>query len=205
MAELAHIKQAGDQLIAVFDDGTQKLAYPTQASLWIVKGVPPTPPPPPTPTIYNPWASWPVSSGGDWPGHGSYSLGGLDYPLPYGTELPAPANGTLQTSGGAGEWAAGWVGSAGRRSILHLDSAYPRLHGFSESSGRAIDHEGDLVAIVFQHQSAFGTDGQHYNLGEICGVSGASANGSNYGGEVHLHVHGLNALGQRMDFTKFVP
>jgi hypothetical protein len=69
---------------------------------------------------YNPWSGYRISN--SWAGHMSYSLGGEDYPLAYGTALKAPAAGTLRTSGGSGEFAAGWIGSAGRRSILMLDT-----------------------------------------------------------------------------------
>ncbi|WP_120338141.1 hypothetical protein [Cryobacterium soli] len=116
----------------------------------------------------------------------SYSLGGIDYPLGYGTALPAPASGTLRISGGRGEFAAGEVGSAGRRSILTLDK--PIL---------------GLVAIVWQHQSRFADPG-HYNEGETSGWSGASANGNDWGGDVHLHTHGLLESGIRVDWRGYI-
>jgi hypothetical protein len=134
---------------------------------------------------FNPWAGYRMS--GTWQDHMSYSLGGEDYPLGYGTGLKAPASGTLRTSGGTGEKAAGWIGSAGRRSILDLDTPL-----------------GAMASIVFQHQSAFGTHGKHYAEGEILGRSGASANGKDYGGETHLHVHGLTADGRRVPFTQYI-
>lgn len=134
---------------------------------------------------FNPWSGYRMT--GTWQDHMSYSLGGEDYPLGYGTGLKAPASGTLRTSGGSGEKAAGWIGSAGRRSILDLDTPI-----------------GAMASIVFQHQSAFGTHGKHYNEGEILGWSGASANGKDYGGDVHLHVHGLTADGRRVPFTQYI-
>ena len=60
-----------------------------------------------------------------------------------------------------------------------------------------------MVGIVFQHAASYNTEG-HYSAGEIIGKSGASANGSDYGGDVHLHIHGVNSAGQRVDFTKFI-
>jgi hypothetical protein len=134
---------------------------------------------------YNPWSGYRMT--GTWQDHMSYSLGGEDYPLGYGTALAAPASGTLRTSGGSGEKAAGWIGSAGRRSILDLDQPI-----------------GEMASIVFQHQSAFGTHGKHYDEGETLGWSGASANGKDYGGDVHLHVHGLTADGRRVPFTQYI-
>lgn len=146
--------------------------------------------------LYNPFSAWNVSF--TWLDHLSYSLGGTDYPLAYGTPLRAPAAGTLRTSGGSGEWAAGWVGTAGRRAILTLDMPVTR-----QLAGQTGEGTGDLAAVVFQHLSAFSADG-HYNAGQIIGMSGASASGADYGGDIHLHIHGLTARGTRVDFTKFV-
>jgi hypothetical protein len=134
---------------------------------------------------YNPWSGYRMS--GTWQDHMSYSLGGEDYPLGYGTPLKAPASGTLRTSGGSGEKAAGWIGSAGRRSILDLDTPI-----------------GEMASIVFQHQAQFGEHNKHYNEGETLGLSGASANGKDYGGDVHLHVHGLTKDGRRVPFTQYI-
>lgn len=133
---------------------------------------------------YNPFSGWRIT--GDWADHMSYSLGGTDYPLPYGTQLPAPAAGTLRTSGGSGERRAGEVGSAGRRSILDLDTPL-----------------GDMVSIVFQHQSRFG-QAKHYEERETLGWSGASANGDDWGGDAHLHIHGLDKHGNRVDYTTHI-
>lgn len=145
---------------------------------------------------YNPYEGWPVT--GTWLEHLSYSLGGTDYPLGYGTNLPAPGTGTLRTSGGLGEFAAGWVGSAGRRAILTLDTPVKRQIAAQSQEG-----SGDMVAVVFQHASEYNAAGR-YSAGEIIGKSGASADGVNYGGDIHLHIHGLNAAGQRVDFTKYI-
>jgi len=135
--------------------------------------------------MHNPFAAWPIT--GTWADHMSYSLGGEDYPTPYGYAFEAPAAGTLRISGGFGEFRAGWVGSAGRRSILTLDSPIR-----------------DLVAVVFQHQSAFGREGRYDEGDPDCGYTGASANGSDWGGEVHMHWHGLNASGQRLRMSDYI-
>jgi hypothetical protein len=138
--------------------------------------------------MFNPFSGWRIT--GTWADHMSYSLGGIDYPLPYGTPLRAPAAGTLRISGGVGERAAGLIGSAGRRSVLTLDR--PVL---------------GLVAIVFQHQSAFGTP-RHYDEGEVLGWSGASTVVGGYvreyGGDVHLHTHGLHSDGHRVDWLGYI-
>lgn len=135
--------------------------------------------------MHNPFARWPITN--DWQGHMSYSLGGEDYPTPYGYAFEAPASGILRSSGGSGEFAAGWIGSAGRRSILSLDTPIR-----------------DAVAVVFQHQSAFGREGHYDEYDPNCGFTGASANGMDYGGDVHMHVHCLNAQGGRLPFTSYI-
>lgn len=147
---------------------------------------------------YNPFASEPIT--GTWEDHADYSKGGTDLPLAYGTPIPAPAAGTLQTSGGSGEYECGWVGTAGRRSILHLDSPLSRV---SPRRSSPYEAEGPCVAIVLQHQSAFGTPGWHAE-GTIIGDSGASANNDDWGGEVHLHWHGLDAAGNRLRIESFI-
>lgn len=207
---LANVRMFGNSLLATDTDGSQTLLLATGRGVWIANttaesgsGDPTTAGSDPVvgtgATLYNPWANYAIS--GSWANHMSYSLGGIDYPLPYGTNLKAPAAGTLHTSGGSGEYRAGWVGSAGRRSILILDADFARVNPTLEQN----EGTGPMHAIVFQHQSEFGTDGQHYAIGDVLGKSGASANGDDYGGDVHLHVHGLTAGGQRVDLLNFIP
>lgn len=169
----------------------------------------PTAPPPDDPDpveapsngvdLYNPWKNVPVS--GTWENHMSYSLGGIDLPLAYNTPLKAPANGTLHINGGSGEYAAGVVGSAGRRAILYLDKKFPRKKARGIREG-----EGPMVAVVLQHLAKFGR-AKHYNKGDIIGYSGASAvvGGvlDDYGSDVHLQVHGLNRSGSRVNFFNY--
>jgi hypothetical protein len=149
--------------------------------------------------MYNPFSGVRVT--GTWEDHASYSAGGTDLPLGYGTVLPAPASGILRISGGSGEWACGWVGSAGRRSILTLDTP---VYRHTPRRSRPFEAEGPLVAIVYQHQSAFGRAGWHPE-GSAIGWSGASASGSDWGGDVHLHWHGLDASGNRLRIDSFLP
>lgn len=207
---LLNVQRLGNSLIAYFSDDTTLTLYPTGNDIWIAPAqeggggtsTTPTgdePVPATSQTLYNPWENYSIS--GSWASHMSYSAGGIDYPLGYGTNLKAPAAGTLHTSGGSGEYRAGWVGSAGRRSVLYLDQDFARVNAtLDENEG-----SGALHAIVFQHQSEFGTDGQHYAIGAILGKSGASADGDDYGGDVHLHVHGLNSAGQRVNLLNFIP
>lgn len=210
MPYVTRVEVVGNLVSVVYDDGSRQFAYPSGSGVYVVTtaidssttSTTPSAPPDPaaTGTIYNPWKNYSIS--GTWQDHMSYSLGGIDYPLSYGTNIAAPSSGTLHTSGGSGEYAAGWVGTAGRRSILYLDADIPRVAGRALEQGEGT---GPMHAIVFQHQSKFGTNGKHYNQGDICGVSGASASGSDYGGDVHLHVHGLTADGTRVDFLNFIP
>lgn len=146
--------------------------------------------------MLNPFTKWEVS--GDWEDHATYSPGGTDYPTPYGSRLIAPDAGTLRYDG--------WVGSAGRRATLILDTPVNRSIPASKTVmlGGGTEAAGPMVAIVFQHLSASPTEGK-YREGQADMVrTGASANGKEYGGDVHSHVHGLDAKGRRLDFTKFL-
>lgn len=204
MVSTVNIRRVGSSLVESFSDGSVRWWKKVNGDLWLptrytAGGSGGSTGGTGSANIYNPWTAYPIT--GTWADHMTYSAGGIDYPLPYGTGIRAPASGTLHTSGGSGEYQAGQVGSAGRRSILYLDTDFPRIVSALETS----EGTGPMHAIVFQHQSEFGTDGQHYAKGAVCGVSGASANGSDYGGDVHLHVHGLTTGGARVDFLNFIP
>lgn len=148
--------------------------------------------------MLNPFAAWPISPRGTWEDHADYSEGGTDYPTPYDTLLAAPAAGVLIDNG--------WVGTAGRRATLRLDTPIQRVTPASRTlmSGGRAEAEGPMVAICFQHLSERPVEG-HYAEDEPGMVrTGASANGVDYGGDVHCHVHGYDANGYRLDFTKFL-
>jgi hypothetical protein len=136
---------------------------------------------------YNPFGTA-LSNGGTYQDHLNRTngqRGGEDWPLGYGSTLPAAAAGTLRTMGGFGEFQAGWAGSAGRRAVIMLDTPV-----------------GDVVAVVYQHLSALNLTG-HYDEGQSVGLSGASANNDDYGGDIHLHAHCLTAAGARRPFTAY--
>ena len=196
-----HIQESGNGLVILMDDGSKIFTIPLPGGLWRVAGSPGDAPA--VGTIYNPWGS---SLTGTWEDHASYSAGGSDWGLAYGTNILAPSAGILHTAGGSGEFACGNVGSAGRRSILYLDTPIPRIVAKSSTlmNGSTYEGDGPMTHIVFQHQSAMGANMEYYNQGDVCGYSGASANGSDYGGDTHLHVHGLQSDGTRVDFMKFV-
>ncbi|WP_353809168.1 hypothetical protein [Agromyces sp. SYSU T00194] len=145
--------------------------------------------------MHNPWASYPVT--GDWENHASYSEGGTDWPLAYGTALYAPAAGRLENNG--------WKGTAGRRATLWLDTPVKRVRARSTTRmlGGYVEHDCDMVAVVLQHAKGYLGSG-HYDEGALIGFSGASASGLDWGGDVHLHAHGLCKHGRRVDFMKFV-
>lgn len=208
MVSVRRVMKQGNLMFVQMDDGSKVACYPTPSGFWIARAnsygaTDPGDgggenPDPGEGGIYNPWAGYSVS--GSWADHGSYSQGGIDYPLAYDTPLPAPCAGTVRTEGGSGEFEAGYVRSAGRRTVFECDQAWPAKYP-PESYPQ--EGDGPMVAIVIQHQANYAYQG-HYNKGEIIGWSGASANGDDYGGDIHLHVHGLNAAGRRVDFTKYV-
>lgn len=146
-------------------------------------------------TMYNPWAGWRVT--GTWDAHASYSEGGTDWPLPYGTALRAVASGRLVNNG--------WVGTAGRRATLYFDKPVKRVKPRSGTRmvGGYVEHDCDMVAFVYQHAKGYLANGW-YGQGALVGFSGASASGKDWGGDVHLHGHGLCAHGRRVDFMKFL-
>jgi hypothetical protein len=148
--------------------------------------------------VYNPWSGYRVT--GTWEAHRSYSYGGTDWPLGYGTALRAPATGTLTDYG--------WVGSAGRRAGLVFDQPVKRVTPASKtpmygSSTPYYEHDCDMVTFIFQHAKSYQPNGR-YLEGAIIGHSGASANGKEWGGDAHLHGHGLCIHGARVDFMKFI-
>jgi hypothetical protein len=148
--------------------------------------------------MYNPWSDYRVT--GTWEAHRSYSYGGTDWPLGYGTALRAPATGTLTDYG--------WVGTAGRRAGLVFDQPVKRVIPASKtpmygSSTPYYEHNCDMVTFIYQHASRYNANGR-YAEGAIIGYSGASASGKEWGGDAHLHGHGLCIHGARVDFMKFI-
>lgn len=195
----------GSSLFGRFKTGESGTLLPVFGGEFIVEtpfGVTSVNPPNPD-KIYNPFGDLGRGEALDgWPSHQSYSAGGYDWSfMPYDWPMPAPAAGTLHTSGGSGEYAAGSQGSAGLRSILYLDAAFPRIYPASPlvMSNGTTEAEGPMVAYVMQHQSRFAEE-KHYNIEEPCGFVGDSGNGVK-----HAHIHGLTAEGRRVDFPKFVP
>ena len=208
MANILSVEKLGNSMIVRFDDTTQVLCVPTPTKVWLPRtraGAPgepvdPTDPPDnpgnPGTGLYNPYAAYGVT--GTWEDHASYSQGGIDRGHAYGTPLKAPAAGTIIITR--------WVDAAGRTTVFQYDNTYARVRPASTRlmNGSTREAQGPMVSLVLQHQSAFVASG-HYEKDDIIGYSGASANPSsgNYGGDVHLHYHGLDASGARLDHDKF--
>lgn len=134
---------------------------------------------------------------GTWEAHSSYSLGGTDHPTPYGTLVLSPAPGRLVYDG--------WVGTAGRRATFYLDTPIERVAPPSTRRmlGGYVEAEGPLVAFVYQHLSD-AAPGRYDRAGIGMLRSGASADGREFGGDIHMHWHGLDARGNRVDVMKFI-
>lgn len=207
MVKVLNVREIGNQLLVTMDDDTKTIVYPTNVGLWIAGGITAITPPvdPPAGSLINPWGVGRGDPLDGWESHASYSAGGYDWSggaLSYGGPIVAPGAGVLHTSGGGAgfEYSAGNISGAGLRSILYLDTAANRKIAKSPTlmNGSTYEADGPMVAIVFQHQSAMGTDLQHYAQNETLGYVGNSGNNV-----THLHVHGLDAAGRRVDFFKF--
>jgi hypothetical protein len=203
------IEKYGNGLMVHFTDTTRVLCVPTSTPVWLPVSGAAGPPPPTDPDnppvdpgnpgtgLTNPWAGWPVT--GSWEDHSWYSQGGTDRPLPYGTPLVAPEAGSIVRTS--------WTDLAGRRTEFRFNNTYARQRAASTTLMNGISREaqGPMVSLVLQHQAEMYPLGA-YPKGATIGVSGASADpdDGNYGGDVHLHYHGLDASGARLDFDKFI-
>lgn len=195
MANIIGIEQMGDQMAIAYDDGSRTLAYPTVTGWWQITG---SSGPGPGGLLVDYFSPvWGIS--GDWEAHESYSRGGTDNPMDNGTEIQAPASGTLvnypNTDG------------AGLKSILIFDTPVPRVLPASNTLMNGIYREtdaGDAPAAswVMQHLQSQMPEG-HYNQGEIVAVSNNT--GSTTGPHLHHHLlAGTTIDDRRMDFMKFL-
>ena len=203
MGNVTSIRELGNQLLVSLDDGTSLMAFPTPGGLWIVAAPPVVIPPDPEPTggLIDWWtASYGQGSFGDWESHASYSRGGTDWSLPYGTVLKAPAAGTIVNYTNSD--------AAGLKTILILDVAVARKLPASNTLMNGVYREDPTAparAFVAQHLSAQGYEG-HVNQGQPFCVSGNSA-GPGSTGDTHLHAQllaGTTIDDRRLDFMKFV-
>lgn len=123
----------------------------------------------------NPYSKARVSD--DWASHRARgSLGGIDYAVPVGTPIYAPAQGRIENVKGNGS--GGW---------------YVRLHHESPGLGLGWTDE-------FLHLSKFMKPG-HYKQGDIIGYSGGAVGHPGAGASTgaHIHWHLINPQGVRVN------
>jgi murein DD-endopeptidase MepM/ murein hydrolase activator NlpD len=190
MATLKNIQQFGNQLVAVFDDGTRRVAYPTSGGLWIVSGAP------------LPSGGGTVTSGGtvtgkaviyptnttnvsdsfaDHVARGSVNPG-TDYTASYGSPVWAVADGTITDVTNT------YSGSGGR--MIHIDHT-------ALTTGSDYLHLSDTLGAVV---------GTAVHQGDLIAYSGASGYGSLTYYGAHLHISYRKILGypyQDMDNIDF--
>ena len=122
--------------------------------------------------FYNPFAGRGISSG--WQDHlNRGSLGGIDYPMPVGTALPAAGGGTIQNipnNGTGGHTVTIYHPNGYRTQYMHL-SAFVLANGASIGPGGTVGRSG--------------------------GAAGAPGSGSSTGPHVHWHM--INPSGVRIN------
>lgn len=126
-------------------------------------------------SLYNPYADWPVSC--DWECHTSRpGLGAIDYAIRNGTPLPALFDGVLSNIPNNG--------TGGNTAIL------------TGADGRKVE---------WMHLSQLYPEG-NYKLGQIIGLSGgiAGAPGSGNSTGPHVHMFGINSLGNRVPYQELL-
>lgn len=146
--------------------------------------------------LWDPWAGNVMPWNWNWNQHKANSAngeGGQDFDLSYGTALQSPGTGILVDGGdeagspsapGRGQWTKLVLDVPVERNPVPLGTSEP---------------DGPLVSVAFQHQSRKGSLGARYSPGQVLGYSGNSGNVP-----AHLHVHGFNADGSRVDFMKYI-
>lgn len=147
----------------------------------------------------NPFSRW--SPSGSWERHATYSAGGTDFPCPWGTWLVAPASGVLESVRYQPSW------SAGRVVVFRLDEPVHRVVPASGTRmiGGRTEAVGPMVRVVVQHAANERYPvGRRFSGGETGWCRTGDSGPGEHGADVHAHVHGLDAAGNRVDFTKFL-
>ncbi|MEV0729861.1 peptidoglycan DD-metalloendopeptidase family protein [Polymorphospora sp. NPDC050346] len=122
--------------------------------------------------FYNPFAGRPISDG--WQAHlNRGSLGGIDYPMPVGTNLPACGGGSIQNIPNNG--------TGGHTVTIHHPNGYRSQYMH-------------LSAFVLGNGAVVGAGAV---VGRSGGAAGAPGSGSSTGPHVHWHM--INPSGQRIN------
>ncbi|NYE94872.1 murein DD-endopeptidase MepM/ murein hydrolase activator NlpD [Psychromicrobium silvestre] len=127
--------------------------------------------------LVSPFAGFPITSGWGWRlvppgtidfnGTGSYLHTGIDYGVPCGTAVRAPAAGTIAV--------AGWLNNGGGFTV-HID------HGVVQ---------GNALTTVYYHNSSVAVSvGQHVNRGDIIAYSGGTGNSTGCHAHFETWVNG---------------
>ena len=167
MANLTHIQQYGNQLKAIFDDGTFKLALPTGNDLWLISGTGGSNPP----DLGSGDFMWPI-------------------PLNYVTSEYGPR------TGGAGTFHEGIdLSTGGGYEIKAAGAGTVEANYFHNNFGNMIiiDHgilsDGERYRTLYAHMvnpSPLAVSST-VAKGDIVGIEGES--GGAYGAHLHLEVH----------------
>lgn len=167
MVELIKILTFGNQLKALFDDGSSKLAYPTGNDLWIISGTGGSNPPDPGTGDF----MWPI-------------------PLDYVTSEYGPR------TGGAGTFHEGIdLSTGGGYQIKAAGAGTVEANYFHNNFGNMIiiDHgtlsDGERYRTLYAHMVSPSPLAVNSTVakGDIVGIEGES--GGAYGAHLHLEVH----------------
>jgi murein DD-endopeptidase MepM/ murein hydrolase activator NlpD len=194
MAKLTHIQTLGNQLKAIFDDGTSAIGYPTPTGMWVVSGGGTTPPPTGEDLVDFWTPDFTITE--VWDEHASYSHGGTDWGMPVGTPLKASAPGNIRNFPN--------IDGAGLKTMLQFDGAYERKIAASTVLMNGDYYENPTATAVsqmFQHMSSQITE-KHVETGDVIGYSGNT--GDSTGPHLHMHLLAGDEVGSdRLDFMKF--
>ncbi|WP_394938787.1 peptidoglycan DD-metalloendopeptidase family protein [Psychromicrobium sp. YIM B11713] len=183
-AKLAAVKAQQDNVAAQIAERARKAREAAEAAAKAAAAAQGNnnyqPPPPGNPSAFglvSPFAGFPITSGWGWRltppgtidfnGTGSYLHTGIDYGVPCGTPVRAPAAGTVAV--------AGWLNNGGGFTV-HID------HGVVQ---------GNALTTVYYHNSSVAVSvGQQVNRGDIIAYSGGTGNSTGCHAHFETWVNG---------------
>ncbi|AJT42965.1 peptidoglycan DD-metalloendopeptidase family protein [Psychromicrobium lacuslunae] len=183
-AKLAAVKTQQDNVAAQIAERARKAREAAEAAAKAAAAAAGNnnyqPPPPGNPSAFglvSPFAGFPITSGWGWRlvppgtidfnGTGSYLHTGIDYGVPCGTPVRAPASGTIAV--------AGWLNNGGGFTV-HID------HGVVQ---------GNALTTVYYHNSSVAVSaGQQVNRGDIIAYSGGTGNSTGCHAHFETWVNG---------------